>query len=634
LWPTLWLALVLLGAKAEHWGWPYPPTYPVSDWLRDWVASTYQDMLFACAFGLLAAGLLWCAWRWAALGPWAYRAVLAAGAFCALYAIIAVKAFDFLRSPLTYPLLYLAGGVHDMRSSVQGVGSLAAFAAIFGVPLIYSAAVWLSARYMPPGRRAHLWSLALMLVVAGHTLVGHRVAQGHWADRSDALIVRNPHWTFLASLIDVARGSDAPRIAGDFPVEDLADFTPTTVVHAPHLPGGPRPRNVIMIVLESTAARFTSLYGGLYKTTPMLEREAQHATVFDAHYTPVGLTANVLTALHLSIYPDMSWREYTLEYPDYPGTTLAELLGARGYRTLFIHTGHLEYTNQLGFLAHRGYDEVLDWNRLSAGPEVSSWGGDDRVLVDKLLAWIDRERTRPFFALGWTINSHHPYEPVPGQPIVDFFAGLPTLPPDDYDLGRYLNTIHETDAQLGRLFDGLRARGMAEDTLVIVTGDHGQGFGWPHGTWGHGFRVYDENVRVPLMVWNPRLFPTGRRDAQVTSHVDLNPTVAELMGLPTAPDWQGRSVFARNRPPRAYFYAANDLYLLGVREANWKYIYDATRAREELYDLASDPDEQQSLAAVNPERCRALRQRVAAWKSFAHGALLRARNGSRPAGAQ
>jgi lipoteichoic acid synthase len=231
---------------------------------------------------------------------------------------------------------------------------------------------------------------------------------------------------------------------------------------------------------------------------------------------------------------------------------------------------------------------------------------------------------RPFFALGWTINSHHPYEPVPGQTIVDFFAGLPSLPPDDYDLGRYLNTIYETDAQLGRLFDGLRARGMAEDTLVIVTGDHGQGFGWPHGTWGHGFRVYDENVRVPLMVWNPRLFPTGRRSEQVTSHVDMNPTVAELMGLPTAPAWQGRNVFASNRPPRAYFYAANDLYLLGVRDANWKYIYDATRGREELYDLARDPDEQLSLAAANSERCRVLRQRLAAWKAFAHGALVRA----------
>jgi arylsulfatase A-like enzyme len=130
------------------------------------------------------------------------------------------------------------------------------------------------------------------------------------------------------------------------------------------------------------------------------------------------------------------------------------------------------------------------------------------------------------------------------------------------------------------------------------------------------------------MIWNPRLFPTGRRSTAVTSHVDLTPTIAALMGLPPAPSWQGRSVFAPDRPPRAYFYAANDLYLLGVRDGTWKYIYKAPRAREELYDLASDPDEQLSLAAANSGRCRVLRQRLAAWKAFAHTELARAQSQS------
>ena len=624
-----------MAAKCEHWGWPHPPTYSLTDWLRDWAVSAYQDVLFAAGFGIAAALALRLSSRWPLLRTWVYRAAVALGAFCAFYAVVAVKAFDVLRSPLTYPLLYLAGGARDMRSSVRGEGSLAAYAAMVLAPVFYLVALRLTQGRARVTRRTRLAVTATLLVAVGLYAAGaERVAQGHWADRGDALIVRNPHWAMLASLIDLARGSAAPVIASDYPVEDLADFRPATAAEASNVAIGPRPRNVIIVILESTAARYTSLYGGQYRTTPMLERESAHATVFDAHYTPVGLTANVLVALHLSIYPDMTWREYTLEHPDYPGTTLAQMFGARGYRTLFIHTGHLDYTNQIGFLAHRGYDEILDWGKLDAGPEVSSWGGDDRVLVEKLLAWVDRERTRPFFAFAWTIDSHHPYEPVPGQPLVDFFAGLPSLPPDDYDLGRYLNTIYETDRQLGRLFDGLRARGLADDTLVVVAGDHGQGFGWPHATWGHGFRVYDENVRVPLMIWNPRLFPTGRRSTAVTSHVDLTPTIAALMGLPPAPSWQGRSVFAIDRPPRAYFYAANDLYLLGVRDGTWKYIYDATRASEELYDLASDPDEQQSLAAANSGRCRVLRQRLAAWKAFAHAELARAQRQSPSGGSQ
>jgi lipoteichoic acid synthase len=622
LWPAVWLGLTLFAAKGAHWGWPQPPSYPLRDWLRDWAVSAYQDLLFAVGFGVLSAAALWLASR-RGRAVWTYRVVVGVGAAFAFYAVLAVKMFDALRSPLTYPLLYLAGGFRDMRSSIRGEGSPLAYAAMALAPVCYVLAVrWTQGRLRWP--RAGRWPLAasLALIVAGYVVGAGRVAAGPWADRGDALIVRSPHWALLASLFDLAQGAGVPAIAAEFPAEYLADFTPRQEA-GPHVAPGARPRNVLLVVLESTPACYTSLYGGSYPTTPMLDREAAHAAVFEAHYTPVGLTANVLAALHLSIYPYMTWREYTVEYPDYPGTTVAQMLSGRGYRTLFIHTGHLEYTNQAGFLANRGYDEVLDWDKLGAGPEVSSWGGDDRVLVDRLLSWVDRDRAKPFFAMAWTINTHHPYEPVPGQPLIDFFSGLPQLPPDDYDLGRYLNTVQETDRQIGRLFDGLRERGLADDTLVIVTGDHGQGFGWPHPTWGHGFRLYDENVREPLMVWNPRLFPSPRRSQTVTSHIDLNPTITDLLGLPPAPGWEGTSVFAADRSQRAYFYAANDLYLLGLRERGWKYIYNATRGSEELYELNSDPLELRNVAAAQPALCPVFRQRLAAWKTFVGGELAK-----------
>jgi arylsulfatase A-like enzyme len=110
--------------------------------------------------------------------------------------------------------------------------------------------------------------------------------------------------------------------------------------------------------------------------------------------------------------------------------------------------------------------------------------------------------------------------------------------------------------------------------------------------------------------------------------VDVNPTVAEVMGLPAPASWQGRSLFDRSRPPRAYFYAANDDYLLGVREQNWKYIYNATAGRDELYDLTGDPDEKRNRAAENPDKCRQLRQRLAAWRDYAGRQLAKARGSS------
>jgi len=266
----------------------------------------------------------------------------------------------------------------------------------------------------------------------------------------------------------------------------------------------------------------------------------------------------------------------------------------------------------------------LDAPDLGGGPVLSSWGVDERLLVDGLLRWIDAGQGRPFYAMVWTSQSHHPYEPSPSEPFVDFFAGRP-LPPDDYDLGRHLNTLRQVDLQLGRLFDGLRERGLADDTLLLLTGDHGEAFGDPHPSWGHGARIWEENVRVPLMIWSPRLFPRGGRAATIGSHVDVNPTLAGLMGIAASPAWQGRSLFDAGRPPRAYFYAARDDYLLGVREERWKYIYNATRGRDSLYDLAQDPDERRDVAEAHPDVCQRLRRRLAAWREHAGRQLARVR---------
>ena len=95
--------------------------------------------------------------------------------------------------------------------------------------------------------------------------------------------------------------------------------------------------------------------------------------------------------------------------------------------------------------------------------------------------------------------------------------------------------------------------------------------------------------------------------------MDLAPTIADLIGAPAAPDWQGRSLFDERHPCRAYFYVAENHFRLAVREANWKYIYSVSDGRDELYDLDADPLEQRNVAAQHPDRCNRLRQRLAAW---------------------
>ena len=120
------------------------------------------------------------------------------------------------------------------------------------------------------------------------------------------------------------------------------------------------------------------------------------------------------------------------------------MLKTRGYRTVFIHSGDLAYAGGGGFLENRGFDDIID----ARGPRLRRreprGAATTAVLVDGLLR-VDRPDCQtPFFAMAWTSQSHHPYEPSPDRPFVDFFEGGP-LPPDDYDLGRYLNTLAEVD---------------------------------------------------------------------------------------------------------------------------------------------------------------------------------------------
>jgi arylsulfatase A-like enzyme len=323
-------------------------------------------------------------------------------------------------------------------------------------------------------------------------------------------------------------------------------------------------------------------------------------------------------AVNFSIYPGAPWRYapgdvFEPSGPKELPPTLASILKDKGWRTAYMHNGDLEWGGESVMLDNSGYDTVEDYKKWNA-PQLTSWGTEDRFLFDHLIQWIDEKPGQPFLAYCWTDQTHNPYAQRPGTPRVDFFQGNP--PKEHAEaLSKYLNVVHETDKDLGRLFAALRERGIADDTLVVVTGDHGEAFADPHDQQGHGFTVYEEEVHVPFMIWNPRLFPEGGRPTQLGGHVDLNPTVADLLGVPIPDEWQGYSLFASERPDRTFFVASVDDYFFGVREGRWKYIFESSEG-ESLFDLSSDPTEQHNLITAEPALGERLRQRVAGWLSF------------------
>jgi arylsulfatase A-like enzyme len=157
---------------------------------------------------------------------------------------------------------------------------------------------------------------------------------------------------------------------------------------------------------------------------------------------------------------------------------------------------------------------------------------------------------------------------------------------------------------------------LADDTIVIITGDHGEAFGYPHESYGHSGKVHQEDVHVPLIMWSPKLFSNTARSQTIGAHVDLSPSILDLLNQPLPQSWQGHSLFSPTHPQRAYFYGAVDNYYFGVREGNLKYIYNATLGRDTLFDLAADPLEQNNISASHPDQSRRLRQRLAAWLAY------------------
>jgi phosphoglycerol transferase MdoB-like AlkP superfamily enzyme len=263
-------------------------------------------------------------------------------------------------------------------------------------------------------------------------------------------------------------------------------------------------------VLESVGTKYLGLYGYPRDVTPTLTAESQHALVFDNIYAHASFSFASFRPINFSVYPGLPWHYALLKDARPIPHKLATIMRARGARTGYFMAGDLDWGDQRWLLDHHGGFDVMQGAADFPCPRLSSWGAEDRCLVDRLLGWIAEKPEQPFFAICWTDQTHDPFLLSPGATPDEVFQGN-TPAAFAADFTRYITLLRNADAQLARIFSALRERGLADDTLVVVTGDHGEAFGDPHGQRGHAWSVYEEEVHVPLLLWNPRLFPGGGR---------------------------------------------------------------------------------------------------------------------------
>jgi arylsulfatase A-like enzyme len=422
-------------------------------------------------------------------------------------------------------------------------------------------------------------------------------------------------------------------------------------------PFDPAHEDVVLVVVDTLRADHLGAYGYGRGTSPRLDALAGRATVFESAWSAAPWTLPSVMSIMTSRYPSNHRVENDGMKLASDVPTLAETLNGAGYATGGF-VAHVYVSNAFGF--GRGFEVFEDFGlsqpgyRLEAGMEPTA----DRV-TDAALAWLGKQGKKPVFLLVHYFDPHWPYDPPERYRALypDGYAGpldarydsiskyldpLVALPADyrQFLIDRYDGEIRFVDDQIGRLLDGLAASGRAARTWVVVTADHGEEFK-EHGSMGHGRRLYEEAVHVPLVIGRPvtgaaeaAAQPDGAGRVSVPAGgIDLFPTIAALAGVPAPAGLQGVSLvpLLRARPPgpAAAAPAADrplvcetirlNAHLKAVRRDRLKLIQSMDENRAELYDLAADPLERADLAAARSEDRRALAEAMFSQVDFLSG---------------
>ncbi len=370
----------------------------------------------------------------------------------------------------------------------------------------------------------------------------------------------------------------------------------------------PAPMNVVLITLDTLRADHLGAYGATGVRTPHLDRLASQGVVFDQVMTTAPLTLPAHSSIMTGQFPPKHGvRDNGGFFLGPEQVTLAEILSARGYQT-GATVGAFVLDSKWGLdQGFATYQDDFDLTNVKA-MSLASVNRPGNEVVDLALKWLDGVADQRFFAWMHLYDPHAPY--ISPEPYRSEYRGHP-----------YRGAIAFTDAQVGRVFDYLDARGLSDNTIVIVTADHGEGLG-EHGEETHGFFVYESAMRVPLIVRAPGRGLTPRRVSQPVRTVDIMPTVLDLIGAAPPQPVEGVSLVplmtgeVRELPLEAYGEAMYPLHHYGwselttLRSERYKLI-DAPRP--ELYDLERDPHELTNLfeerRSVGDAMLRQLRER-------------------------
>jgi arylsulfatase A-like enzyme/Tfp pilus assembly protein PilF len=389
-----------------------------------------------------------------------------------------------------------------------------------------------------------------------------------------------------------------------------SDAPKTDATAKPALP------NIILITVDTTRADRMGFLGSKRGLTPNLDALAKDGAVFTRAYSQAPLTpashASILTGTFPQYHQVLTFLIPLAKDMPY----MPEILQQRGYSTgAFVGSLALDPLASVpGF--DRGFDKYgagYSWQSFTPETRYQTVEHRAAVVVKDALDWVGKQHSGPFFLWVHIYDPHAPYDPP--EPYKTRYAKQP-----------YDGEIAYADAQLGNFFKKLKAAGLYDNTLIAMTADHGESLG-AHGENEHGVFVYDETIRVPLLIKMPGKSDAGKRIDNRVELVDIMPTVLQSIDIPVPEKVQGQSLLGFLTPgtpegdAAAHAWHDRGAYsqadyghvvfawsaLQSLRAGKYMYIQ---APRRELYEDAVDPNAQNNLASSSPAVADALSSRL------------------------
>jgi len=430
-------------------------------------------------------------------------------------------------------------------------------------------------------------------------------------------------------------------------------LVPLTLPGCARTPRGP---SVLLITIDTLRADHLGSYGYPRATSPAIDALARRGVLFEKAYATVPRTTQSVATILTGLYPKHHRARGLFSTLLSANTTLAEILGERGYATWAV-------VSNIFLQPGKGFEQGFD---SYSNPRSRFDGDSSAAITDEALKKIREASHRPFLLWVHYLDPHWSYEPAPEfasrfapghEPSVeleslregklrkgDVIFDNPLSAADrEHLVALYDGEIAQVDFQIGRLLEGV-PEARRQDLLVVLTSDHGESLCEHDYCFAHGETLYDDTLRVPLLFVLPGGLPAGLRPDRLVSLLDVAPSILRLLGLPDRPGMDGIPLFSNAEkgfmPSGAHelLFAETDYQL--IHSANPRFFLPGARGRwsgarrgaskliriprpegplHEFFDLALDPGEARPLSPDTDPVGADLVRRLDAWTDYEEG---------------